>query len=106
MSLPGEEQTMRGTELDSNSSQVTEMKRKIEGLGHKLYEDNFFSSKKFQWVDKEIKLLWQCQATWEGHAKGPKTQESQTEMRGQSSKEQERLDSSTVDGQKRCLHAE
>jgi len=39
---------MHGTVLDSNSSQVTELKRKIEGHGHTLYMDNFFSFKKFQ----------------------------------------------------------
>jgi hypothetical protein len=35
-------------------------------------------------------MLWQCQATQVGDAKGPKMQESQTEMRRQSSKEQGR----------------
>jgi len=48
MSLLGEGETMHGTVLESNSSQVTKLKRKTEGHGHKLYMDNFFSSKKFQ----------------------------------------------------------
>jgi hypothetical protein len=106
MSLLGEGQTMNGTVLDSNSSQVTKLKKKTEGHSHKLYMDNFFSSKKFMRLDKETNLLWQCQAIQEGYARGPKTQESQTEMRGHSRKEQGRFDSSTIDGQKRCLHAE
>ena len=78
---------MHGIILDSNSSQVTELQRKIEGYGHKLYMDNFFSSKKFQLLVKETKLLWQCQATQKGHAREPKMQDSQSEMRGHSSKE-------------------
>jgi len=48
MNLLGEGETMHGTILDSNSSQVTELESKIEGHGHKVYIDNFFSSTKFQ----------------------------------------------------------
>jgi hypothetical protein len=48
MTLLGEGERMHGTVLDSNSTQVTELKREIEGHGHKLYMDNFFSSKIFQ----------------------------------------------------------
>jgi hypothetical protein len=74
--------------LTATQDNVPNLTRKMEGHGHKLYMDNFFSSMKFQGLDTEAKQLWQCRARHKGHARGSKMKYSQTEMRGHSSKEQ------------------
>jgi hypothetical protein len=65
---------------------VTELTRKIQGRGHKLYIDNFFSSPELfdDLVRTHILMLWYCQAEQERHATRPKTEDNNTEKRRQS----------------------
>lgn len=51
-------------------------------------------------------MLWNCQAKQKGHARGPKARDSQTKTVRHPSKDQEQLDSNTVDRQERHLHAD
>jgi len=61
---------------------VTNLRRVVEGLGHKLYMDNFFSTPDLfdDLAQKKNLLLWDSEATQKGHAQGPQTQDTETEM--------------------------
>ena len=87
---------------------VTELTRKIEGHGHKLYKGQFlFFPWIIWWLGQETDLLlWQCQAEQERHATRPSTEDNKTENRRHSSKNQGWLDGNTVVGQERHLHVD
>jgi len=68
---------------------VTELTRKIEGRGHNLYMDHFFSSPDlFDDLVKKHLLLWHCQAEEERLATRPKTEDNTTEKGRHSCKNQ------------------
>ena len=83
---------------------VTELTRKIEGRGRKLYMDNFFSSPELiWWLGEETDLLlWHCQTEQER----PKTEDNKTETGRHSRKNQGWLDGNTLVGQERCMHVD
>jgi len=60
---------------------VTNLTRRVEGVGHKLYMDNFFSSPDLydDLIQKKNLLLWDCETKQTGDAKGPKTQDTETQ---------------------------
>jgi hypothetical protein len=53
----------------------------VEGYGHKLYTDNFFSTPDLfgDLAQKKNFLLWDSEATQKGHAQGPQTQDTDIE---------------------------
>jgi len=57
---------------------MTDMTRRVEGFGHKLYTDNNFSSPDLfdDLAQKKNLLLWDY---IEGYAQGTKTQDTETE---------------------------
>ena len=92
--------------LTATHATVTNLTRIVEGFGHKLYMDNFFSFP-IWWPDPEKNLLlWDCETKQMGDAKGPKTQDTETQMGWYSGKDQGWTDSCGVEGQERCWHVD
>jgi len=53
------------------------MTRIVEGVGHKLYTDNLFSSPDLfdDLAQKKNLLLWDRETTYKGNAQGPNNQD-------------------------------
>jgi len=78
----GKDRQRTAQHVTATHATVTELTRKIEGRGHKLYMDNFFSSSELSddLVRRHL-LLWYCQAEQERHATRPKTEDNKIEKR-------------------------
>ena len=76
-----EGQTVHGMARDSNPRDKTELTRKIEGRGHKLYMDNFFSSPELfdDLAKKQIYCCGTIRPKRRRHATRPTTEDNKTE---------------------------
>ena len=86
---------------------VTELTRKIEGHGHKLYMDNFFSSPEL-YNDMEKKQIYCCRTVRLNRrlATRPSTQDNKNETGRHSHKNRGSLDGNIVAGQETHLHVD
>ena len=66
--------------LTATHATVANLTRRVEGVGHKLYMDNFFSSPDL-YDDLIQKKIYCCgtETKQTGDAKGPKTQDTETQ---------------------------
>ena len=85
----GKDRQRTAQHVTATHATVTELTRKIEGRGRKLYMDNFFSSPELS-DDLVKKQIYCCgtQAKQERHATGPKTEDNKTEKGRYSRKNQ------------------
>ena len=77
----GKDRQRAAQHLTATHATVTNLTRRVEGFGHKLYMDNFFSSPDLydDLAQKKIFLLWDARLHKKGDAQGPHTQDTETE---------------------------
>jgi len=71
----GRERQCTAQHLTATHATLSELTKKIEGCGHKLYMDNYFSAPDLYETNL---LLWHCPTKQEEHATGLRPQENDT----------------------------
>ena len=102
----GKERQRTAQHATATHETVTELTRKIEGHGHKLYMDNFFSSTELfnDLAKKQIYCCGTVRLNKRRLATRPSTGDNKNETGRHKRKNRGSLDGNTVAGQERHLH--